>query len=200
MEHKSFATLHNIWGFTRALNVLIFLLGCCCVVAVLSQEIPPENRPTKTNRSQGNPPRPPLRPPPRPPLGQTETKAKKLLDAILQDQPQLSSDFFFPRDPFRLLKGIADPDKYWRHLYQAYERDVHALHREIPHGSTFKRFLLSHRGGFILEREEANRLPYWCSRHSWIEVQPPGAGVRPKRFEVRTLINWGQEWYITHLK
>lgn len=83
----------------------------------------------------------------------------------------------------------------WRH----YERDIAALHETLPSlaEGRFSRFLMSRRGGWVARRQEANALPYWACRHSFVYYR---AGEREHRFEIRTLINWGPRWYVTHLR
>lgn len=147
-------------------------------------EIPDENR---ANRTEA---------PPRPPPGDAVDRAQRLFEAIQRDDPQHAADFFFPQAPFRVLKGIADPDRYWRVLFRHYERDIHALHEELPEGAVFDRFVMTRRGGWVERRQEANALPYWASRHDWVYYR---VGERERRFEIRTLINWGPRWYVTHL-
>lgn len=147
-------------------------------------EIPDENR---ADREE---------PPPRPPMGDAAERARRLFEAIQRDEPEHAADFFFPQAPFRVLKGIADPDRYWRVLWRHYGRDIHALHEELPEGAVFDRFVMTRRGGWVERRQEANALPYWASRHDWVYYR---VGERERRFEIRTLINWGQRWFITHL-
>ena len=134
--------------------------------------------------------------PARPDPGDAPERAARLLEAILQDDPERARDFFFPREPFRILKGIADPDRYWEVLWGHYERDIHALHEDIPAEATFDRLAMTRRGGWVDRREEANALPYWASRHDWIYYR---VGEDERRFEIRTLINWGPRWYVTHI-
>lgn len=134
--------------------------------------------------------------PARPDPGDAPERAARLFEAILQDDPERARDFFFPREPFRILKGIADPDRYWEVLWGHYERDIHALHEDIPAEATFDRLAMTRRGGWVDRREEANALPYWASRHDWIYYR---VGEDERRFEIRTLINWGPRWYVTHI-
>ena len=136
-------------------------------------------------------------PPDKPPVGDAAERAERLFEAIQRDDPEHARDFFFPLEPFLVLKGIADPERYWNVLWSHYERDIHALHEELPEGATFDRFVMTRRGGWVERRQEANALPYWASRHDWIYYRD---GERERRFEVRTLINWGPRWYVTHLR
>ncbi len=147
--------------------------------------VPPENDPHAET------------PPARPPVGDMTERAAQLFQAILADDPAQARELFFPRDPFLILKGIADPGRYWGILMSHYERDIHELSQAIPHDATFDRFVLSRRGGWVTRGEEANALPYWACRHSFVYYR---AGDREQRFEIRTLINWGPRWYVTHLR
>lgn len=173
----------------RASIVLVVLAALTVGAAAQAPQVqvPAENNPRATT------------PPARPPVGEAEASARQLFLAIQRDDPALARDFFFPRDAFLVLKGIADPARYWGILMSHYERDIHELHGSLPGISdgTFDRFTLSRRGGWVAIREEANALPYWASRHSWIYYR---AGDREQRFEIRTLINWGPRWYVTHLR
>ena len=170
----------------RAIALAIALALIAGVAMAQDQpEIPPENdwRSGQT--------------PPRPPVGDAAERAEQLFLAIQRDEPELARGFFFPQEPFRVLKGIADPDRYWNVLYRHYEDDIHALHAELPEGATFDRFVMTRRGGWVERRQEANAIPYWASRHDWIYYR---VGEREARVEVRTLINWGPRWFITHLR
>lgn len=169
----------------RAAVVLALLALSGSVLAQApSTAIPAENDPHATT------------PPARPPAGDLSERAAQLFRAILADDPSAVRELFFPREPFLVLKGIADPGRYWGILMSHYERDVHDLHATIPAGATFDRFVMSRRGGWVVRGEEANALPYWACRHSFVYYR---ANDREQRFEIRTLINWGPRWYITHL-
>lgn len=134
--------------------------------------------------------------PARPGIGDAAERAERLFEAVLRDDPEHARDFFFPRDVFRIVKGIADPDRYWSVLWSHYERDIHALHAHVPAEATFERFEMTRRGGWVERREEANAVPYWASRHDWVHYR---VGEHARRFEIRTLINWGPRWFVTHL-
>ena len=169
----------------RALLAIPLALLAASVAAQERPAVPSENDPRATE------------PPPRPPAGDTPERAARLFEAIVRDDPNHAREFFFPREPFLILKGIADPGRYWDVLWRHYERDIHELHASLPEGATFDRFVMSRRGGWVERRQEANALPYWACRHSWIYYR---AGEREQRFEIRTLINWGPRWYVTHLR
>jgi hypothetical protein len=138
-------------------------------------------------------------PPPLPGPGDLEERARVLFQAIVADDPSPARDFFLSREAFRAVKGIADPDTLWDRIFRAYEEDIHELHAQLGADAAeaeFVRFELSRRRGWVVVREESNRLPYWAQRHSWLVYRVRG---EERRFEVRTMIAWDDRWYITHL-
>lgn len=138
-------------------------------------------------------------PPPRPPLGAAgEERARRLFGAIVHDDPASADDFFLSREAFRLVKRVPSPDPLWERLHAAYVRDVHALHaatRDLER-ATFARLRFTGRRGWVGVGEEANRLPYWAQRHSLLEYT---VGGETRSIEVRTMITWDDQWYVTHL-
>jgi hypothetical protein len=138
---------------------------------------------------------------PPPPLGNADERAKRLLEAIVANDPRLAQDFFFPREAFVLVKAIADADGYWHRLMRRYQEDIAALHGELalPDGATveYLRLELSRRGGWVRPGEEANALPYHAARHNTLRFLVNG---EPRSIEVRVLITWGDRWFVTHLR
>jgi hypothetical protein len=136
--------------------------------------------------------------PPRPPVGDFEPRVRTLWEAIVRDDPKGAERAFFPRDAFLLVKGIADPARYYDELRKRFDRDIHALHQGTAalDRAIFDHFELARRGGFVPVGQEANRLPYWASRHSFIHYR---VGRELRRIEVRVLITWDDRWYVIHL-
>lgn len=168
------------------------LLASCVALAVqlahaqTPAEVPASNRPNQA------------KPPPRPHASDAEAKARVLFEAIVRDDPRHAAAVFFPREAFSRVKDMRDPGRYYDRLQRRFESDIHALHGRLrdPATAEFARFELANRGGFVREREEGNRLPYWASRHSFLHFRDAG---KPARFEVRVLITWDDRWYVIHL-
>lgn len=143
-------------------------------------------------------------PPPRPALGDVSERMRRLLmESCVPDQPAASQELFLPREAFRLIKAISEPDALYDRLIAAYDGDIHELHSRLQEESggdlsqvAFVGFRFTGRRGWVRLREETNRLPYWAQRHSWIDYT---VGGRPRQIEVRTMIAWGDRWFITHL-
>ena len=137
--------------------------------------------------------------PRRPGPGNIDEKARTLFEAIKADDPEAAKGFFLPRDVFRAVKGIAEPDRLYDRIIRLYERDIHAIHEQLGDDrerAEYVRFEFSRRRGWVGLREESNRLPYWAQRHNHIVYR---VGDEERRFEVRTMIAWDDEWFITHL-
>lgn len=138
-------------------------------------------------------------PPPRPGAEGAQDRARLLFEAIQRDDPEHGLPFFMPREVFRQIKGVADPDRFYDRMLRLFHRDVHALHQQLGEDAAraeFVRLELSRRRSWVRVREESNRLPYWAQRHNWLYYR---VGDEERRFEVRTLNLWDGEWYVTHL-
>ena len=170
----------------RRSHVLLFALLTLLSATTLAQDIPV---PAGNRRSLREAP-------PRPGPGDVEERSRALLAAILADDPALTTDFFMSREVFRAIKGISDPDGLYDRIVRMFQNDIHTLHGQVPADAQFVRFEFSTRRGWVGLREESNRLPYWAQRHNHIVYQSGGA---EGRIEVRTMIAWGEQWYITHL-
>lgn len=144
-------------------------------------EVPPENR------TQGERPGP----------ASAEALARRLLAAILADDPAPVTDLVFPVGPFAMLKDLPDPAAYQRRLVRWFEEDLHIKHGELGGLETleFRSFRFG-RCEWVPKWGEGNLIPYWSCRRNRITAS---AGRREVEIEIRVLINWGQEWYVTHL-
>jgi hypothetical protein len=123
---------------------------------------------------------------------------KALLEAIATDDPEIARDFFFPREPFRPLKNVADADRYWRQLYATYSRDLHELHRKRADwtGATYESFELGTSPTWVKPGDEYNKIGYFRTFRSRLTYK---MGDRAHSIEVHTIISWNNDWYITHL-
>jgi hypothetical protein len=133
----------------------------------------------------------------RPSPAAAEAWAPRLFAAIQADDPEPVIDLYFPADIFDRVKGIADPATYHRRLLRWYREDLHTEHARFSGvaSMTYERFQIG-RCTWQEAWSEGNRIPYWSCRHNFIHVRD---GSRRKSFELRVMINWGTEWYITHL-
>lgn len=141
-------------------------------------------------------------PTPRPPAGDAEARARQLFEALRTGTPEsveASLGFFLPREPFLAIKDMSGAAGYFSTLTRAYRHDIAAYRTELPSLSraTFSRFELSRACTWMSVGREANRLPYWSCYRSKLWVRD---GARERALEVRVMINWGDHWYVTHLR
>ena len=171
----------------------------CAVVsrAWAAPDAPPAQPYTRRAPPAGNDPRL-RRPPPRPAAGDAAVRAEALVQALREDRPELALPFFFPKDAFRLVKGIKDPDRYYARLIRIYLDDVRAMRGALRHPERVELvgFELSRRGKWMERGREANALPYWTNYKAQVTVRD---GEREVALPVRVMINWAGSWYVTHL-
>ncbi len=133
-----------------------------------------------------------------PSMAPAEKMGRLMVDAINQKKPQVAASAFFPADPFRNLKGIQDPDAYHKQLVSWFEQDLQR--EQIRYEKELPLTYLGFQKGSCKWKEpgsEANTIAYWsCYRNQMKVKTSKGAEVTIK---VRVMINWGSEWYVTHL-
>ena len=172
--------------------------------ATASASAAPEPAPTASASASANGPAAP--PAPEKPDNKVEPmegpdlqdRAKALFEAIAKDDPALGDSFWFPREPFKPLKDIADPDKYWQQLHKAYAKDIHKLHkkRDKWDGATFLRFEGWSAPKWVKPGEEANKIGYYRAFRGNIHYSQGGS---ESTIEVRVMITWQGRWFVTHL-
>jgi hypothetical protein len=138
----------------------------------------------------------------RPPLESADLtgQARRLFEAIQENEPSKARDFFFPREPFLALKDIKNPGKYWDQLYRVYEEDIqklHRKHRKELEGATFEGFALGSAPTLVKPGEEGNKISYHRTFRGKLRYRT--ARGEERSIEVRVIISWAGRWHITHL-
>lgn len=109
-----------------------------------------------------------------------------------------ASTLFFPAEAFDQVKGIKDPGAYHKQLVSWFAADLVREREGLKAGAPWS--LDSFKLGFCKWKEkgtEANALPYWSCYRSKLKLK--NAKNETKQVEIRVLINWGTQWYPTHL-
>lgn len=120
--------------------------------------------------------------------------AAALVSAI--NENKVDETLFFPAAAFQELKAIAKPLDYHKQLLSWYAADVKREHERLKKPVSLVSFKL----GSCKWKEkgkEANAFPYLSCYKSQLKVED--AEKKAQTVELRTLINWGKTWYITHL-
>jgi hypothetical protein len=124
--------------------------------------------------------------------------AAALFDAIKTGRPELGEAFFFPREPFLVLKDVTDPANYYKGLVSSYRHNIKDLHaqRRTWEGATLRGIKLEETPRRIPPGREWNKIGYFRTRHARLEYEVDG---RQRFIEVHTIISWDGSWYVTHL-
>jgi hypothetical protein len=133
----------------------------------------------------------------KPQIEEFDPKAQRLLSALEKGGFAEVKDLFFPEPAFLQLKAIAKPADYYSQLVKWYEQDfVREQARFKGRGPLVFKAMKGGSCKWKAPQTEANRIPYWSCYRRKIELT---AGGQSETLEVRALINWGRQWYITHL-
>lgn len=109
-----------------------------------------------------------------------------------------ATTLFFPADAFDQVKGIKDPGAYHKQLVSWFAADLKREGERLKAGAPWA--LDSFKLGSCKWKEkgtEANALPYWSCYKSKLKLK--NAKNETNLVEIRALINWGDQWYPTHL-
>jgi len=136
----------------------------------------------------------------KPPIDSEElqSRARGLFDAVVQNNPALGEDLWFPREPFLILKDIKEPGKYWDQLHRAYVKDIDKLHkkRKSWEGADFEKFEPGAPPKWVKPGDEGNKIGYFRTVKGNLVYKLEG---KSHKLEVRVMISWQKRWYITHL-
>lgn len=121
---------------------------------------------------------------------------QSLLQSLRQDDASSAKVLFFPEKPFLALKDVKNPKAYYDELIKEYESQQRKL-RSLVKGKDVK--YLAFKKGHCKWKQvgsEYNHIAYWsCYKNTW-QVTVDGKTIT---LPIRTMINWGPRWYITHL-
>ena len=127
-------------------------------------------------------------------------RARHLLEAIAQDNPDLGSDLLFPRDGYMTARDATDPGKAWdSKAAAAFRHAVHTLHRRTK-GIERAQFVSFEIGRTVTQEEPRRhewKEPLWVVHHSRIDFTLDG---RDMHIDVGELTSWRGAWYVTRLR
>jgi hypothetical protein len=132
-----------------------------------------------------------------PAMDSVDALAQSLFTALQINDTSSARTLFFPEAEFVALKDIKDPLTYHKQLLSELDRDVNKLHTQL---SAFKdlKYLSWKRGGCKWKAvgTEYNKIAYWSCYRNRIIAESSGGKIE---IDLKTLINWGDKWFITHL-
>jgi len=133
-----------------------------------------------------------------PPFDAARTGATALLQAYGEGKRDAALPFFFPADAFNLVKDSPDPARYHRKLVGWYLEDVDLESARFKGAQWTLKSLSPGVCRWKKPGAEANRIGYWsCTGNTGVATAP---GKPDQKFDIRVMINWGKNWYVTHLR
>lgn len=126
-------------------------------------------------------------------------RAKHLLEAITQDNPDLAADVLFPRDGFIAARDVADAAKVWeKKVSGVFKKQVHQLHkRKGIDRAQFVSLELGHSVMQATPRKHDWKKPLWKVKHSKLTFTIDG---KPFKIDVGEMTAWRGAWYVTRLR
>ena len=130
-----------------------------------------------------------------------DARVEALWEAIVNDDPDRATPFFFPKTAYAQVKALVNPESDWKYrLVAAYKRDIHAAHVKLGRQATEARFVAfdvpQDHARWVDPGEEGNKLGYFRVYGTRLRYEIDG---QPRTLDVTSLISWRGEWYVVHL-
>lgn len=131
-----------------------------------------------------------------------KAKMDLLFKAIVEGDPEIAKDAFFPVVAYEQVKDIKKPKSDWTHrLMKNFARDILAYHKDLGSGAAKAKLVGvevdEHRVKWMDKGKEGNKLGYYRVTRSHL-VYEDGLGAK-KKLEITSLISWRGEWFVVHL-
>jgi hypothetical protein len=128
------------------------------------------------------------------------TRARHLLEAMVQDDATLASDIVFPRDGWLATRDAEDPGKDWdSHVAVPFRKALHAFsrrHRDLSHAILVS-FELGGAPAQATPHSRAWKKPLWTVTASRLTFIADG---HTRVVSIREMVAWRGAWYVTKLK
>lgn len=126
-------------------------------------------------------------------------RGKHLLEAIVQDNPELATDILFPREAFLAVRDVTDPAKVWeKKILGGFQRDIRTLSRRLKgKDAQFVALEVGQAITRVVPKKRDFKKPLWRVRHSKLLFTVDG---RQQRIEVGEFVSWRGAWYVTKLR
>lgn len=178
----------------------IFAALCFAIGAGAAETPPP--KPSAAPSPNQDVPSQNVLPGKKPDLSGLTTLAGQILSALSGSAPPPARDVvgFFPRAPFLVLKNIPMADAYHLELTKKYTDDLTVIRKQLPPEAklTLDRFTAGS-CKWKAVGSEYNQIAYWSCYGSLLVATSEAPTPTSMTLKVRTLINWGTDWYVTHL-
>ena len=137
---------------------------------------------------------------PQPSYEELAARMRHLLEAVVQNNPDLANDIVFPRDAFVVTRDATDPQKAWEKKQSgAFRRAVERSHKRTKgiENAKFVGFELGHSAVQAPPKKHEWKRPLWKVKHSKLTFTIEG---KPRHLEIAEMTAWRGNWYVTRLR
>ena len=127
-------------------------------------------------------------------------RMRHLLEAIVQNNPDLAGDIVFPRDGYMAARDTVDPQKAWeKRVSGLFKRSVERSHKRTKgiENAKFSSFELGHPILQLTPKKHDFKKPLWRVKHSKLAFTIDG---KLRHFDIAEMTAWRGAWYITRLR
>lgn len=127
-------------------------------------------------------------------------RARHLLEAIAQDNPDLAADILFPREAWIPLHDAQDPAKQWDDKIKGlFKTHVHYwnTHTKDISRAQFVSFEIGKTVQQITPKKKDWKKALWQVKHSQLTFSIDGQN---KHIEIAEMVGWRGAWYVVHLR
>ncbi|HSO37094.1 MAG TPA: hypothetical protein VLT33_31430 [Labilithrix sp.] len=127
-------------------------------------------------------------------------RMRHLLEAIVQNNPDLAGDVVFPRDGYVASRDTVDPQKAWeKRVSGLFKRSVERSHKRTKgiENAKFSSFELGHSILQLTPKKHDFKKPLWRVKHSKLAFTIDG---KLRHFDIAEMTAWRGAWYVTRLR
>ena len=128
------------------------------------------------------------------------TRARHLLEALAQNNPDLAADILFPRDAWANARDGQDPTKQWEEkIKPGFQTSVHYWNKHTKDISRaqFVSFEIGKTVQQLTPKKKEWKKSLWQVKHSQLTFSIDG---QTKHIEIAEMVGWRGAWYIVHLR
>lgn len=127
-------------------------------------------------------------------------RARHLLEAIAQDNPDLATDMLFPREAWTHARNGPEPERLWdRRVKSGFSSAIHAWAKRSTdvRRAQFVSFEIGKTVTRIEPKRKEWKRPCWRVLHSRLTYSVDG---RSRHLEVAEMVGWRGAWYVVRLR
>lgn len=127
-------------------------------------------------------------------------RARHLLEAIAQDNPDLATDLVFPREAWSSARNGPEPEKRWdKKVKSGFSAAIHGWAKRSPdiRRAQFTSFEIGKTVTRVEPKRREWKRPFWRVLHSRLSFTVDG---RSRYLEVAEMVGWRGAWYVVRLR